>query len=56
MDAVDRVMRLLKTEPLERLKQQRVNVLIRRKVFHKQRYRGQWYSIAISSSIPPPYR
>jgi hypothetical protein len=31
---------LLKIEQLERLKQQMVKVLIRRKVFQKQRYRG----------------
>jgi len=45
MDTVDRVIRLLKIEQLECLKQQRVKVLIRGKVFHKQRYRGQWYCI-----------
>jgi hypothetical protein len=27
-----------------------VKVLIRRKVFQKQRYRGQWYCVAIDAS------
>jgi hypothetical protein len=29
---------------------QMIKVLIRRKVFQKQRYRGQWYCVAIDAS------
>ncbi|CAC9510163.1 hypothetical protein [uncultured Gammaproteobacteria bacterium] len=56
MDTVDRVIRLLKIEQLERLKQQMVKVLIRRKVFQKQRYRGQWYCVAIDASGVTSYQ
>ena len=56
MDAVDNVIRLLKTEQLERLKQQMVKVLIRRKVFHKQRYRRQWYCVAIDATGVASYQ
>jgi len=55
-DTVDQVIRLLKTEQLERLKQKMVNVLIRRKVFHKQRYRGQWYTVAIDATGVASYK
>ncbi len=50
MDTVDNVIRLIKTEPLESLKQKMVSVLIRRKVFHKQRYKGRWYRVAIDAT------
>ena len=55
-DTVDQVMRLLKTEQLERLKQKMVKVLIRRKVFHKQRYRGHWYCVAIDATGVTSYQ
>jgi len=55
-DTVDQVMRLLKIEQLERLKQKMVKVLIRRKVFHKQRYRGQWYCVAIDATGVTSYK
>jgi len=55
-DTVDQVIRLLKIEQLERLKQKMVKVLIRRKVFHKQRYRGQWYSVAIDATGVTSYK
>lgn len=55
-DTVDQVIRLLKTEQIERLKQKMVKVLIRRKVFHKQRYRGQWYCIAIDATGVTSYK
>jgi len=50
MDTVDNVMRLLKTEQLELLKQRMVQTLLRRKVFHNQRYRGKWFSVAIDAT------
>jgi len=56
MDTVDRVIRLLKTEQLECLKQKMVKVLIRRKVFHKQRYRSQWYCVAIDATGVTSYQ
>jgi len=55
-DTVDQVMRLLKTEQLERLKQKMVKVLIRRKIFHKQRYRGQWYCVAVDATGVTSYK
>ncbi len=56
MDTVDRVIRLLKTEQLECLKQKMVKVLIRGKVFHKQRYRNQWYCVAIDATGVTSYQ
>ena len=50
MDTVDRVMRHLKTEQLERLKQQMVQTLLRGKVFHSQRYRNRWFTVAIDGT------
>ena len=55
-DTVDQVMRLLKTEQLERLKQKMVNVLIRRKVFQNQRYRGKWYCVAVDATGVTSYK
>ena len=55
-DTVDQVMRLLKTEQLERLKQKMVKVLIRRKIFQKQRYRGKWYCVAIDATGVTSYK
>jgi len=50
MDTVDRVMRHLKTEQIEQLKQRMVQTLLRRKVFHNQRYRNKWFSVAIDGT------
>ena len=55
-DTVDQVMRLLKTEQLECLKQKMVNVLIRRKVFQNQRYRGKWYCVAVDATGVTSYK
>ena len=50
MDTVDRVMRLLDPASLELLKQRLVQTLLRRKVFHQQRYRKQWFTVAIDAT------
>jgi len=50
MDTVDRVMRCLKIEQIEQLKQKMVQTLLRQKVFHKQRYRDRWFTIAIDGT------
>ena len=50
MDTVDRVMRHLKTEQIEQLKQRMVQTLLRKKVFHNQRYRNQWFAVAIDGT------
>ena len=50
MDTVDRVMRHLQTEQIELLKQRMVQALLRRKVFHNQRYRNQWFAVAIDGT------
>lgn len=50
MDTVDRVMRHLKTEQIELLKQRMVQTLLRRKVFHSQRYRSRWFTVAIDGT------
>jgi hypothetical protein len=50
MDTVDRVMRQLETEQIELLKQRMVQTLLRRKVFHNQRFRKQWFTVAIDGT------
>jgi hypothetical protein len=50
MDTVDRVMRLLDPSSLELLKQRLVQTLLRRKTFHKQRYRNKWFTVAIDAT------
>ena len=50
MDTVDRVMRHIETEQIERLKQRMVQTLLRRKVFHNQRYRNRWFAVAIDGT------
>jgi hypothetical protein len=50
MDTVDRVIRLLNDEQLELLKQRMVQTLLRRKVFHNQRYRNHWFCVAIDAT------
>ncbi len=50
MDTVDRVMRHLETEQIELLKQRMVQTLLRRKVFHNQRFRKQWFTVAIDGT------
>ncbi len=50
MDTVDRVMRLLDPASLELLKQRLVQTLLRRKVFHQQRYQNQWFTVAIDAT------
>jgi len=43
-------MRCLKIEQIEQLKQKMVQTLLRQKVFHKQRYRDRWFTIAIDGT------
>ena len=49
-DSVHHVMELLNEAQVERLKKTMVNVLFKRKIFHKNRYRGQWFRIAVDAS------
>lgn len=49
-DTMDRVIKLLDTNQIEKLKQKLVQQLIKRKMFHKSRYRGKWFTIAIDGS------
>jgi hypothetical protein len=50
MDTVDRVMRLLKEEQLEKLKTELVKVLIKKKVFYKFRFLGKFYLVAVDGT------
>lgn len=49
-DTVDKVMRLLQESQIEKLKQKMVKVLLRRKVLHKNRFRNQWFRVAVDGS------
>ncbi len=49
-DSVHNVIALLNEEQIEQLKQKMVKVLLERKTFHKSRYRGKWFRIAIDGS------
>lgn len=50
MDTVDKVMRRLAEEWLEKLKTALVRVLIEKKVFYKYRFLGKYYRVAIDGS------
>jgi len=49
-DSVNNVIELLDETQIEQLKQQMVRALLERKTFHKSRYRGKWFRIAIDGS------
>ena len=49
-DSVNNVITLLDEDQIEQLKQKMVKVLLDRKSFHKSRYRGKWFRIAIDGS------
>jgi len=49
-DSVHNVIELLNEDQVEHLKQQMVRTLLKRKVFHKSRYRNKWFRIAIDAS------
>lgn len=49
-DSVHNVIELLDETQVEQLKQQMVRALLQRKTFHKSRYRGKWFRIAIDGS------
>ncbi|MBT3353746.1 MAG: hypothetical protein HN402_02400 [Candidatus Scalindua sp.] len=50
MDTCDKLLRQLPADCLERLKQEMVRVLVRRKVFDKFRFEGLYHSIAIDGT------
>jgi len=54
-DSVHHVMELLNEAQVEQLKQTMVKVLFERKIFHKSRYRGQWFRIAVDASGSASY-
>ena len=49
-DSVHNVIQLLNEFQLEQLNQKLVQMLLRRKVFHKSRYRNHWFRIAIDGT------
>ena len=49
-DSVNNVITLLDEDQIEQLKQKMVKALLERKAFHKSRYRGKWFRIAIDGS------
>ena len=49
-DSMNNVIVLLDTDQIEQLKQQLIKKLLERKIFHKNRYRGKWFRIAIDGS------
>ena len=49
-DSVHNVIALLDESQIERLNQKMVKVLLERKVFHKSRYRGKWFRIAVDAT------
>ena len=49
-DSVHNVIALLDETQVERLNQKMVQVLLKRKVFHKSRYRHHWYRIAVDGT------
>ena len=50
MDTVDKVIRLLNEDQLEKLKTELVKVLIKRKVFYKFRFLGKLYLVAVDGT------
>jgi hypothetical protein len=55
-DSVNNVIMLLSETQLEQLKQKMVQVLLERKVFHKNRYRNKWFRVAVDGSGLVSYR
>ena len=49
-DSVHHVIELLDEEQVEQLKQKMVQTLLKRKAFHKSRYRDKWFRVAIDGS------
>ena len=49
-DSVHNVIKFLNEAQIERLNQKMVQVLLKRKVFHKSRYRGHWFRIAVDGT------
>jgi len=49
-DSVHNVIKLLDESQLEQLNQKMVQILLKRKVFHKSRYRHHWFRIAIDGT------
>jgi hypothetical protein len=49
-DSVHNVIVLLDETQVQRLNQKMVQVLLKRKVFHKSRYRHYWFRIAVDGS------
>ena len=49
-DSVHNVMVLLDETQVQRLNQKMVQVLLKRKVLHKSRYRHYWFRIAVDGS------
>ena len=49
-DSMNNVIVLLDQDQIEYLKQQLIKKLLERKTFHKSRYRGKWFCIAIDGS------
>ncbi|MEA2022391.1 MAG: hypothetical protein U9N08_07950, partial [Candidatus Caldatribacteriota bacterium] len=50
MDTVDAVMRKLDEEELKKLKRYMVRILLSGKVFHKYRFAGSWFIIAVDAT------
>ncbi len=49
-DSVNKVIGLLDVSQIQQLKQKMVKTLLQRKTFHNNRYRGQWFRIAVDAS------
>jgi len=49
-DTTDNVIKKLDNAQIEQLKVKMIDTLIRRKVFYNQRFRGQWYPVAIDAT------
>lgn len=49
-DSVHNVMALLDEDQIEHIKHKMVQVLLQRKTFHRSRYRGKWFQVAIDAS------
>jgi len=54
-DSVQNVIELLDIDQIEHLKQKMVQNLLQRKTFHRSRYRGQWFRIAVDGSCVGSY-
>jgi hypothetical protein len=49
-DSVQKVIKLLKSDSIEQLKQRMVQNLFARKTFHSSRFRGHWFRVAVDAS------